>query len=302
MLFKFCQIIVAFLISVSSLFTVTVPTPVIETEKPLVSVNPNPIAEEKSAQDVKVMTFNLKYNGDGYQTRENRFPKAVKIIEKHSPDSFGVQEAEKWWTDSFEETLTQYARVGTFRDDGISLGESSSVFYLKDKYELVDSGNFWLSETPDKPGKGWDAVCIRIASYVKLTDKETGKSYVHFNTHLDHIGEIARIEGVKMIQQKAASFGGVPVVCTGDFNVYQDSDCYNTMISGNMSDARKLAPDTDDCYTFHGFRPEEIREIIDFVFVDEATVKPVNFKVINKMIDGEYYSDHFAAYADIELI
>ena len=105
-----------------------------------------------------------------------------------------------------------------------------------------------------------------------------------------------------MIQEKAASFGGVPVVCTGDFNVFQDSDCYNTMVSGNMKDARKLAPDSDECYTFHGFIPEEIQEKIDFVFVDEATVKPLNFKVINKFVDGDFYSDHNAAYADIELI
>lgn len=105
-----------------------------------------------------------------------------------------------------------------------------------------------------------------------------------------------------MIQEKAASFGGLPVVCTGDFNVLQDSDCYNTMVSANMKDARKLAPETDDCLTYHGFRPDEIKAIIDFIFVDEKTVKPVKFKVIDKMINGEYYSDHYAAYADIDLI
>ena len=74
------------------------------------------------------------------------------------------------------------------------------------------------------------------------------------------------------------------------------------MVSGNMKDARKLAPDSDECFTYHGFRPEEIQARIDFIFVDEATVRPLRFKVINKLVDGDFYSDHNAAYADIELI
>ena len=249
----------------------------------------------------RIMSFNLLCAGRKHRKWQKRAPLVYKIIRETNPDSFGVQEAHWSWMKKLIKNLPEYDYVGVGRDDGKKRGEFSAVFYKKDKFTASESGNFWLSETPDKPGKGWDAACIRIATFVKLTDKESGKSYVHFNTHLDHVGEIARIEGVKMIQEKAASFGGVPVVCTGDFNVYQDSDCYNTMVSGNMSDARKLAPDSDECYTFHGFKPETIHEIIDFVFVDEATIKPLRFKVVNKMIDGRYYSDHNAVYADIEL-
>lgn len=249
----------------------------------------------------RVLTFNLLCYGSKHRKWTKRAPLVYKIIREADPDSFGVQEAHYEWMKKLIKNLPEYGYVGVGREDGKKKGEFSAVFYKKDKFTASESGNFWLSETPDKPGKGWDAACVRVASFVKLTDKETGKSYIHFNTHLDHVGRQAQINGAKMIQEKAASFGGLPVVCTGDFNVYQDSDCYNTMVSGNMADARKLAPETDDCCTYHGFRPDEVHDIIDFVFVDEATIRPVKFKVINKMIDGEYYSDHYAAYADIEL-
>ena len=250
----------------------------------------------------RVLTFNLLCAGKDERKWENRVPKVVKIIREANPDSFGVQEAHWEWMQALTANLPEYDYVGVGREDGDKRGEFAAVFYKKDKFTASESGNFWISETPEKPSKGWDSACTRVATFVKLTDKENGKAYVHFNTHLDHVGRIAQINGAKMIQEKAASFGGVPVVCTGDFNVFQDSDCYNTMVSGNMKDARKLAPDSDDCYTFHGFIPDEIQSRIDFIFVDEATVKPVSFKVINKFVDGDFYSDHNAAYADIELI
>lgn len=250
----------------------------------------------------RILSFNVLCAGKEHRWWENRVPLVCSIIKEYKPSSFGVQEAHWEWMQALCANLPEYDYVGVGRDDGDKDGEFSAVFYLKDEFTASESGNFWLSETPDKPSLGWDAACIRNATYVKLTHKESGKSYIHFNTHLDHVGVNAQINGVKMIQEKAASFGGIPVVCTGDFNVFQDSECYNVMVSANMGDSRKMAPDTDDCYTFHGFRPEEIREIIDFVFVDKATVKPLNFKVINKLVDGEFYSDHYAVYADIELI
>lgn len=250
----------------------------------------------------RILSFNVLCAGKDNRWWENRVPLVCSIIKEYKPSSFGVQEAHWEWMQALCANLPEYDYVGIGRDDGDKDGEFSAVFYLKDEFTASDSGNFWLSETPDKPSLGWDAKCIRIATYVKLTHKESGKEYIHFNTHLDHVGVQAQINGVKMIQEKAASFGGIPVVCTGDFNVFQDSECYNVMVSANMGDSRKMAPDTDDCYTFHGFRPEEIREIIDFVFVDKATVKSLSFKVINKLVDGEFYSDHYAVYADIELI
>lgn len=249
----------------------------------------------------RILSTNVLCWGNEEHSIETRIPLLCSILKEYKPDSFGVQEAHIQWINAFKDNLPEYDYVGVGREDGKEEGEFAAVFYLKDKFDASESGNFWLSETPDVPSKGWDAVCYRVSTYVKLTEKATGASYVHFNTHLDHVGRNAQINGAKMIQEKAASFGGIPVVCTGDFNVEQDSDCYNTMVSANMADARKLAPDTDDCFTFHAFKPETTQGIIDFIFVDKATVKPVKFKVINKKVNDLFYSDHYAIYSDIEL-
>lgn len=251
----------------------------------------------------KVLSTNVLCWGKEGHEIEKRIPLLIKMLREQMPSSFGVQEAHIQWMKAISEGMPEYDYVGVGREDGNEEGEYAAVFYLKDKFDASDYGNFWISETPDVPSKGWDSACTRIATFVKLTDKETGNAYVHFNTHLDHIGRVAQINGAKMIQEKAASFGGIPVVCTGDFNVLQGSDCYETMVSANMADARMLAPDSDDCpVTYHGFEPEKIQDIIDFIFVDKATVKPLKFRVINKKIDGEYYSDHYAIYSEIELL
>lgn len=249
----------------------------------------------------RIMSFNLLRTYGGEHGWELRAPLACRLIRETLPDSFGVQEAHIDWIHALTEGLPEYDYVGVGRDDGKEEGEFSAIFYLKDKFTASDSGNFWISDTPEKPSLGWDAKCIRIATYVRLTDKETGAEYVHFNTHLDHVGRQAQINGARMISEKAADFGSLPVICTGDFNVEQGSDCYMTMISGNMGDARTLAADSDRCYTFHGFEPDKFHTIIDFIFVDTATVKPVKFRVLNKTFGDTYYSDHYAVYADVEL-
>ncbi len=250
----------------------------------------------------RVMSANVLCWGDDDHSIYKRIPLVIKMIKEVAPDSFGVQEAHWLWIEALSKALPDYDYVGVGRDDGKKEGEYSAVFYLKDKFTPSDSGYFWLSETPDVPSKGWDAACKRIATYVKLTDVSTGDSYVHINTHLDHVGVEARVNGVKMIQEKAASFNGTPVVVTGDFNVDQGSDCYQTMVSANMGDARLLAEETDDACTYHDFKPEEGGYIIDFIFIDKATIKANKFDVVDKLIDGQFYSDHYAIYSDIELI
>lgn len=250
---------------------------------------------------MRVMSFNLLCAGSGERTWKKRAPLVVSVIKDTNPDSFGVQEAHKSWMDTLCAALPEYAYVGVGRDDGVDDGEFSAVFYKKNLYTVEQSGSFWLSETPEVPSRGWDSACTRICTWARLVGRETGESYVHMNTHLDHVGITARVEGVKMIKAKAASFNGLPVVCTGDFNVEQGTDCYVEMVSGNMKDARELAESSSESCTFHAFVPQKVHSIIDFVFVDESTVAVKNFKVIDRMVDGEFYSDHYAVYADLEI-
>lgn len=249
----------------------------------------------------RILSTNVLCWGNEEHYIDQRMPLLTKMLKIANPDSFGVQEAHKEWMDGISAALPEYAYVGVGRDDGAEEGEYSAVFYKKDKFTVEESNTFWLSETPDKPGLGWDARCVRVCTWVKLKDKENGKVYVHMNTHLDHIGIVARVEGVKLIKETAASFGGVPVVCTGDFNVPEGTDCYVEMVKGNMGDSRYMAPDSDNGYTFHAFKPEETQSIIDYVFADKETVRPQAFKVLNFKIDDQFYSDHYAVYADVEL-
>ena len=271
---------------------------------PLVPVNPNPIPDETISQSVTVMTFNIKSGGEDELSPESRKPLVRETVMKYTVDSFGVQEADKAWVDLLTDAMPEYAHVGKFRDDGIENGESSTVFYLKDKYDLVDSGDFWLSETPDIPSKGWDAPTHnRICTYVILKDKETGFTYAHFNTHLDNAGEQARAESVALIASEIAQLApDIPVVLTGDFNFNETSYNYANMLSCGMKDTKYLAETADFGPTYHGYRAVNLDILpIDFVFVN-AYVKSVAYSKIDRSkVNGIYPSDHYPVIVNMTL-
>ncbi|MBR3817737.1 MAG: endonuclease/exonuclease/phosphatase family protein [Clostridia bacterium] len=301
MLFKICQIFVTVCLAIASVFTpLQEPAP---TEPVGININPNPVAEAVSFQNIKTMSFNLKISGEGLQANDLRLPRSVKMIEKHFPDSFGVQEADKWWTDSLEEALPQYARVGTYRDDGISLGESCSIFYLKDKYELIDSGDFWLSETPDTPSWGWDTACPRIATYAILRCKESGFVYAHFNTHFDHVGKVAQSESVPLLASRIAAIApDIPVVLTGDFNTREGSEIYNKLISCGLKDTKFMAEKHDDCATYHDYNPFVFNtKPIDCIFTNAYCSSVKSSIVDSSAIDLIYPSDHFPIIVELTL-
>lgn len=249
---------------------------------------------------MKVMSFNILCRGAGENKWTNRKSLVRDTIRKYDPDTFGLQEATYRWmryiTRSFRK---DYAYVGVGRDNGKAKGEFSPVFYKKDKYEVIDKGNFWLSETPEVPGKGWDAVCVRICSYVVLKDKQTGQKFAHFNTHLDHVGDVARSEGAKLIADRADMFKGIPTIVTGDFNVNPESGAYKTITAAGFEDARMLDANANDVKTYNGFDENE-PEMIDFVFVKYGfKVKSCN--TITDKIDGRFVSDHYPVLAELEL-
>lgn len=303
MLFKFCQAIVAVFMAIAALFSPTETPPANPTEPVGINVNPNPIAEAVSYHELKTMSFNVKISGDGLQSNDLRLPRVIKMIEKHSADSIGVQEADKWWTDSLEEALPQYARVGTYRDDGVSLGESCSIFYLKDKYELVKSGDFWLSETPDTPSKGWDGGCSRVVTYAVLKDKATGFVYAHFNTHFDNVGAVAKAESVPLLASRIASIApDIPVVLTGDFNSREDSEIYNRLLSCGLRNTKLMAEKYDDCATYHDYNPfVPNTKPIDYIFVNAYCSSVKSSTVDTNMIDLIYPSDHFPIIVELTL-
>lgn len=301
---KIVAVISAFVTSiVVSLMPAPTPGTPLETSIPVVDVNPNPIAQAVAYQDVTVMSYNVYINGDGLRSPEIRSSYVVSNIKNYMPDSFGVQEADKAWTDRLEAGLTEYARVGTYRDDGKEAGESSSVFYLKDKYNLVESGNFWLSETPDEPSLGWDAACNRLCTYAVLENKETSFRYVHFNAHFDHIGDQAVAESVALISNKIAElYPDLPVVVTGDFNFREGSTNYESVLSSGLRDTKHLAETSDSGATYHGYSVVVANDKpIDYIMVNDYASSVKSYKIDRTLYWFTYSSDHHPVISEITL-
>lgn len=252
---------------------------------------------------MRIMSFNIRCSDVNDDPWENRVGIVAKTILESGSDTVGVQEAHNEWMKALEKALgDKYDYIGVGRDDGKQKGEYSAIFYLKEKYEVVESGTFWLSEKPNKPSYGWDAKCRRVCTWGVFENKETKEKFVHFNTHFDHIGVAARRNSVEMIVERAKSFAALPVVFTADMNVEEGSENYNQFVnSGFFRDTKKIAPDTMNCCTYHDTEPEKhAKDIIDYVMINDK-FKAFTYKVMTEGIDGRFVSDHYPIYADIEI-
>lgn len=267
-------------------------------------IHENPVIQgftQKEENAMRIMSFNIRCANVGNDTWEDRIDIVTQSIIDGNPDSVGVQEATPEWMETLNKTLGEkYSYVGVGRDDGDNEGEYSAIFYLKDKYNVVDSGTFWLSETPDEVSFGWDAACRRVCTWVVLEDKATGQKYAHLNSHFDHVGIEARKNSVELIINKAKEFQDIPVVFTADMNVRQDGDNYNQFVeSGVLKDTKFIAPDTMDYCTYHDTKPtQHDGDIIDYVMINDKFDATV-YKVVTEGIDGRYVSDHYPIYADL---
>ena len=258
---------------------------------------------EKSDAATRVMSFNLRCKNDGEQTITNRSKVAVEVIRQYAPDSFGVQECTPRWKRILAANLDgKYASVGAARDYYGPFTEYSSIYYLKDKYNLIDSGTFWLSETPEKKWtKSFDSACFRVASWALLEDKETGMRYTHINTHLDHVLETTRESQMKVLidcVNKVAN--GSPIVMTGDFNAYEDQSLVYEVACESFNDTKKVAANSDEGRTFtsYGSKEEDGTGAIDFIFADKS-LEIDTYKIIRNTVQGIYPSDHYPIVADI---
>lgn len=182
----------------------------------------------------KVATFNVRYDNKGDKEKGNgwdkRLPVILSLIKFHEFDVFGAQEVLKGQYADLNQGLDEYASVGIGRDDGVDKGEFAPVFYKKDKFKLINSGTFWLSETPDVPSKGWDASLPRICTWAQLLEIATGRKSWFFNLHMDHVGIVAREESARLVIKKMKEMvGGDPAFLTGDFNVDQNNTIYRIL-------------------------------------------------------------------------
>jgi len=254
---------------------------------------------------INVATYNLRLNtpSDGPNVWGLRRDAVKALIQYHEFDLFGTQEALPEQIKDLE-TLTEYAHVGVGRDDGKNAGEHSAIFYKHTRFALLAHGDFWLSETPDRPSKGWDAHCCnRLATWVRLRDRISGKTLLALSVHFDHEGEVARRESAKLLlnwlkNQEASD----AIIALGDFNSTPDTEQIVAMKAA-MRDARtaSLSPAYGPLATFNDFKlglaPDKL---IDYIFLG-PNIRVLKYAVLTDSNGQRYPSDHFPVLARIEL-
>lgn len=252
------------------------------------------IQEIYRENELRVMSCNVRCISPTDFGKKSWYYRADLImqgIEKEQPSVIGFQEATKWQYSYLCDTLSSYDSVITYRDDAFN-SEGCPIFYRSDMYTLIDKGSFWLSETPDVMSKSWGAQFNRVCSYVILKDNATGTEFVVFNTHLSHISDEARINGIQVVLDKIAEFGSKPAVLMGDLNAKEDSETYKSA-TNNFYDAKYQTENTMTSCTYQDWGEQLDRECIDYVMISKQGLKVNSYKVVTDTYDGVYSSDHF---------
>tara|TARA_R110002051_G_scaffold263989_1_gene323873 strand:+ start:736 stop:1596 length:861 start_codon:yes stop_codon:yes gene_type:complete len=257
-----------------------------------------------SAQTHNFATFNIRYanTNDVGNLWADRLPHVASLIQFHKIELFGVQEALNNQLLDLTKELG-YSYIGVGRDDGTEKGEYAAILYNPKKFEILDHGTFWLSPTPDKPSKGWDAALNRICTWGKFKDEE-GKDFYVFNIHYDHIGQQAREESSKLVMAQVTKINkeNAPALLMGDFNVTPDNGAYTTITSNpDWQDARLISetPSYGPAGTFTGFDWEKMPDgIIDHVFV-KGDIKVIRHGILTDNYGKKYPSDHFPVLVEV---
>lgn len=258
------------------------------------------------SQDLTVMSFNIRLNveSDKENAWPNRKQDVADLLMYYHPDYFGVQEALPEQMKDIRNGLKNYNYIGVGRDDGKEKGEFSAIFYDTGRLEVVTSGTFWLSETPEKPSKGWDAALNRICTYAVFKDKKSKKEFLAMNLHFDHVGNVARVKSSELILKKIKELNpkGLPVALSGDFNLTDDSEPIK-ILSRNMKDTfyHSETKHYGPVGTFTAFNVNEVpKDRIDYIFTKGFTIK--SHRHINDRRENLLYpSDHFPVIVNLSL-
>lgn len=267
-------------------------------------------AQETKPAGVRAMTFNIRLDlaSDGPNAWSYRQDLVVQTIAYLAPDVLGMQEVLLNQKRDLEAGLPGYTFAGVARDDGATKGEFSPLAWKTVRWTALESGTFWLSPTPDVPGKGWDAAYPRIATWALLQDRRTGERVRVLNTHFDHVGEEARRESAAQIAAWAQRHRalGEAIIVMGDFNAASSSAPMQILANrtrSGLADTRGIAqaPPFGPTGTFTGFEiTNNSAEPIDHILVsDQFTVS--GHATITQQWGGRLPSDHYPVVADLEL-
>ena len=254
---------------------------------------------------MEVMTYNIKYanENDGENSWSFRKEYLRNQLGYYEPDILGVQEALLEQLDYLKSGLKDHDYIGEGRDAGTK-GEYSAIFYNTLKFEVLRKGTFWLSATPGKISKGWDAAFPRICTYAKFKTIDTGKEFWVFNTHFDHIGEKARKKSSRLITSKIQELNteGLPVILTGDFNLepetkeiaFLSKKFHDSKTSSNLT----FGPEG----TFNGYHfMKPVTQRIDYIFTSKGDFDILKYAVLSDSKNMKYPSDHFPVMVHLKL-
>ena len=258
--------------------------------------------EVKKITYYKIISYNVRFSSvpetDGANRWELRRDASIKMVAEQKPLAMGLQEACPDQIDFLDQNLTGYKHIGVGRDDGKRAGEMMAIYYDTSRLTLLNSGTFWLSDTPDKVSIGWDAACNRTCTWGHFKVNDTGFEFLYFNTHLDHAGSQARRNSIKLIVAKMAELNpnNVPVFLSGDFNSTTDDTIFEPL-KASLKDAREVSAISDKNITYNGFgtvtdNPNTRKEwVIDHIFF--SGVNPMAFMVLNGNYGVPFISDHY---------
>ena len=254
-------------------------------------------AEDKEV--LKIATFNLRMDtpSDGENAWFHRKDMVNDLIRFYGFDLFGTQEG---FTHQLNDILrlSDYRFIGVGRDDGKDAGEHCAIFYRSDRFKVLDQGDFWLSEHPEKPGRGWDGTCCnRICTWGKFEDLKNHKQFYFFNVHYEYEGDVARRESSNLMISRIKSIAGnQPVFLTGDFNAFPTEEPIRILNdSGVLNDSYKItkeAPFGPVC-TYHGYDSTiKTEERLDYIWVTDS-IQIDKYGVLTNTLYGHTPSDHF---------
>jgi endonuclease/exonuclease/phosphatase family metal-dependent hydrolase len=262
------------------------------------------LSSSPAAEALRIMSFNVRYpaKSDGPNIWEARRDILIATIRDSKPDLIGTQELFHLQGEYIVEKLPEYAWFGVGRR-GDKTDEHMGVFYRKDRFELKDSGNFWLSETPEVPGSSsWDMSLPRLATWGEFKDKRSGRSFRFYNTHFPHRreDEAARTQCARVIAQRLSALPKeMTVILTGDFNTDAGSEAHRTL-TAHLTDVYSAVPNPSGPKdTFHGFRGTPRSGRIDWILF-RGSFQPRSFETVTSNENGRYPSDHFPVVAVLE--
>ncbi|HJP02679.1 MAG TPA: endonuclease/exonuclease/phosphatase family protein [Planctomycetota bacterium] len=267
-------------------------------------------APADQAVELDVMSFNIR-NGranDGDNAWEHRRELVCAVLRDNAPDIVGIQEAFDFQLDALEGCLPQYRAIGEGRD-GARSGEHSSILILEERFDVEDSGTFWLSDTPDVVSRSWGNGYHRVCTWVRLADLQTGVVFYVFNTHLDHRSQPSRLNSARLIAQRVAEVEqGIPVILTGDFNAGEGNPVIDYLKGGDAQVAppvalvdtfRVMHPDQEQVGTGNGgYSGRRNGAKIDYIFVTPG-VQTLGAGIDQEPRGGRYPSDHYPVTARV---